>query len=261
MNCHICQTRMDEQFRATVLYKHVVSYFHCGRCGFLATEQPYWLVDAYKSPVNASDTGILGRNIVLSRLTSIFLFFLFGRTGRFVDYAGGYGLLARLMRDVGFDFYWHDPHCENLFARGFEYKPGTGTVDLVTCYEAVEHFVDPVAEFGAMLSISRNILFTTKLLPEPVPRPEEWWYYALEHGQHISFYSQKTLEFIAHRDRLNLYTDKSSFHFLTEKTISRGIFMAIPYLHRLGVAQVVRKLMKSRSIEDMDRIKGSNEIE
>ncbi len=38
----------------------------------------------------------------------------------FLDYAGGYGVFTRLMRDIGFDFYWHDPYTQNLFANGFE---------------------------------------------------------------------------------------------------------------------------------------------
>ncbi len=48
-----------------------------------------------------------------------------------------------------------------------------------------------------MLKISRNILFTTTLLPSPMPQPGTWWYYGLEHGQHISFYSLETLQSIA----------------------------------------------------------------
>jgi hypothetical protein len=39
------------------------------------------------------------------------------KNGTFVDIGGGYGLLTRLMRDRGFDFYWKDPHCENIFAK------------------------------------------------------------------------------------------------------------------------------------------------
>jgi len=254
MNCKICRHRMDELFRATVLNRHVVTYYRCGQCGFLATEEPYWLAEAYKSPINPSDTGILQRNILLCGLTSVLLFSLFPRNAKCVDYGGGYGLMTRMMRDIGFDFCLYDPHCENLFARGFEYEPETGGADLVTSFEAFEHFVDPAAEIGTMLSISKNILFTTELLPQPVPRPEEWWYFSLDHGQHVSFYALETIERIARDNRLNLYTDKHGFHFLTEKKLGMGIFQAILALHKFGFAHVVQMSMKSRTLEDRDRV-------
>jgi hypothetical protein len=251
---------MEERFRATILNRHPVAYYQCRECGYLATESPYWLEEAYQSPINASDTGILRRNAELSRLTAVFLFALYGRSGKFVDYAGGYGILTRMMRDLGFDFLWYDPHCENLFAKGFEYHPGSWTPDLITCYEAFEHFVDPAAELEKMLALSRSILLTTELLPSPVPRPEEWWYYGLDHGQHVSFYSRKTLEHLAERHHLNLYTDGRSFHFLTDrKKLLKGRFFVLRALNRLGFIHVVQYFTESKTKEDMLRIRDSGD--
>jgi hypothetical protein len=243
---------MEERFRATILNRHPVAYYQCRECGYLATESPYWLDEAYQSPINASDTGILRRNAELSRLTAVFLFALYGRSGKFVDYAGGYGILTRMMRDLGFDFYWHDPHCPNLFARGFEYTQDGRKPDLLTCYEAFEHFVDPPAELEKMLALSGDILFTTELLPHTVPRPEEWWYYGLDHGQHISFYSRKTLEHLAERHHLNLYTDGRSFHFLTDrKKLLKGQFFVLRALNHLGFIHVIQYFTGSKTKEDM----------
>jgi hypothetical protein len=255
MNCPICASMMEELFRTILLKKHDVAYYYCHCCGFLATESPYWLDEAYQSPINASDTGILVRNTGLARLTAVFLFLLYGRSGKFVDYAGGYGILTRMMRDLGFDFYWVDPHCKNLFARGFEYRPGTWKPDLLTCYEAFEHFVDPAAEIEKMVSLSGGILFTTELLPHPIPRPEEWYYYGLDHGQHVSFYSLGALKHLAERFRLNLYTDGRSFHFLTGRKLGKRIFMALLALNRIGFVHAVRLFTGSKIIDDMNRIK------
>ena len=41
--------------------KYDVKYFLCGNCGFVFTEEPYWLNEAYKSAINISDTGIVTR--------------------------------------------------------------------------------------------------------------------------------------------------------------------------------------------------------
>ena len=257
MKCRICMSGMEERFRATVMNRHLVAYYHCGECGYLATEEPHWLDEAYMSPINASDTGILRRNTDLSRVTAAFLIALYGRSGKFVDYAGGYGVLTRMMRDLGFDFYWCDPHCKNIFAPGFEYAFGSWNPELITCYEAFEHFVEPPAEVGKMLALSRNILFTTELLPQPIPPPEKWWYYGLDHGQHVSFYSRKTLERLAARFRCNLHSDGRNFHFLTDRRMGDLQFKALLALGRLGFGRVLRSITGSMTREDMNRIRSS----
>jgi hypothetical protein len=40
-------------------------------------------------------------------------------------------------------------------------------------------------------------MFSTLLVPEPAPKLEDWWYYGLEHGQHIAFYTRKSLAVLA----------------------------------------------------------------
>ena len=87
--CNICAKKSVFVFSAILLQKYDVKYYHCSNCGFLQTEEPYWLEEAYKDPINIEDTGLIGRNILLSKRTSLILFLLFNRKGRFLDYAGG----------------------------------------------------------------------------------------------------------------------------------------------------------------------------
>ncbi len=134
--CKICQAAMDSVASAMILEKYPVSYFHCSHCGFLQTGDPYWLDEAYRNPINISDTGILARNIGLSEVTAVLLYFIYGKEHRYLDYAGGYGILTRLMRDIGFDFYWYDPFTTNLLARGFEYNPDH-EIRLLTSFESL----------------------------------------------------------------------------------------------------------------------------
>ncbi len=208
MKCKICNKTSEKIFNTVILSKHKVSYFYCFNCGFLQTEEPYWLDEAYKESISVTDTGILSRNISLSKISSVIIFKFFNSNSKFLDYAGGYGTFTRLMRDIGFNFYWNDPFTKNLFARGFEYekKLANEPIELLTSFESFEHFVDPVKEIGKMLSISKNILFSTIPLPEPVPKPEEWWYYGLENGQHISFYSLKTFNYLSQIYSMDFYS-------------------------------------------------------
>ena len=124
MNCKICNKKSNYIFNAKILNKYNIEYYHCPNCGFLQTEEPFWLEEAYKESINISDTGIMVRNLYLSKITTLIIYFLFDKNKKFLDYAGGYGIFVRLMRDIGFDFYWYDKYSENLLARGFEYKNG-----------------------------------------------------------------------------------------------------------------------------------------
>jgi len=203
--CKICNNDSYEAFKALVLFKYQVKYYHCIHCEFLQTENPYWLNEAYVRPINLSDTGYMARNIAISKKMIVLLYLLFGTKGSYLDYAAGYGTLVRLMRDVGFDFYWKDKYTKNLFACGFEWSSNL-KVNAVTAFEVFEHFVNPIDEIESLLKISNTIIFSTELYPVSQPKPQEWWYFGLEHGQHVSFFSHKTLEYIAKKYNLNYYS-------------------------------------------------------
>ncbi len=256
MKCKICGNKSEFVFSAQLLQKYNVKYFCCPQCGFLQTEDPYWLEETYTSSINITDIGVLSRNFNLSRITTLIICFLFDKNAKFLDFAGGYGIFTRLMRDIGFDFYWYDKYSENLLARGFEYDPKIGKVELITCFEAFEHFENPIKEIEFMLGISKNILFTTELYGEKPPNPEQWWYYGLNHGQHISFYNLKTLQFIADKYNLTLCSNSRSIHLFTEKKLSNLYFQFILKLKHLGVDIVLKKFfLKSKTMDDFLKLK------
>ena len=120
MECKICQNQTKKLFNAKVLYKYDIDYFQCQTCGFGQTEKPYWLDEAYISSMNLSDTGVMYRCERMSKITTSLLFLFFKTKGKFLDYAGGFGVFTRQMRDIGFDFYWQDPYTKNEIARGFD---------------------------------------------------------------------------------------------------------------------------------------------
>ena len=217
--CRCCGQVLGEYVFKAHIFDRLVSFFECDRCGYVQTEEPDWLDIAYASPINISDTGILARNfsnvsLVLATLTT-----MKSKKSQVVDYAGGYGFLVRLLRDVGVDAFWADLYSENLVARGFEYE-GFGNPKLVTAFEAFEHFLSPAEELSNLLKISPNVLLTTTLVPKPTPKPQDWWYYGLEHGQHIGFFRVRTLNYLADKFNLHLLTDGKSCHFFSEKKYS-----------------------------------------
>lgn len=243
--CRVCGGKAAHAFQGTLREAHQVSYFRCDDCGFLQTEMPYWLEDAYRESINANDVGLVRRNLWLSNVTALVTFWILSRNARGLDYGGGYGLFVRLMRDKGFDFFWEDPWTKNLFARGFEYVPGDN-LDLVTCFEAFEHFVDPQREIEAMLERGGNILFSTQLLPHPIPKPGEWWYYDLENGQHVAFYTRKSLERLAHRYGLH-FSSAWSVHMFSKKRVAVPMFKALVGAGRLGLDKVLYPWLRDRA--------------
>jgi len=150
---------------------------------------PIWLGEAYAEPINPSDTGYVWRNLWARDKIRECIECNLNADGIFLDYGAGYGLFVRLMRDAGYDFRWSDLHCQNLFVRGFEApEPLTGPFEAVTAFEVFEHLTNPTEEMKKLSAITSCLIFSTQLVPEPAPKLEDWWYYGLEHGQHIAFY-------------------------------------------------------------------------
>ncbi len=191
-NCNICNKELHKVFTKKVLEKYDVDYYHCKNCHLIQTEEPYWLEEAYKNTITKTDTGYVGRNILMSRISLVVFYFLFKTTDNFLDYAGGYGLFTRLMNDYGLKFLWLDKYTENIFAGGLEYK--NEKISAITCFECFEHFHDVTTECKNMLTISNTILFSTQLIPDnTIPDPLVWDYYGFYCGQHLTFYSEKSL--------------------------------------------------------------------
>lgn len=244
--CRVCGAEAEQLWVGRLLDVDV-QYYECARCGYVQTENPYWLDRAYANAINDSDTGIIARNLINTRIVIATLWLLGKVDEKVVDYAGGYGILVRLLRDQGIDALWSDPYCDNVVARGFEHTDERAA--LVTAFEAFEHFVDPSAELKRMLSIAPNVLLSTLVIPTPAPPHGNWWYYGREHGQHVGLYRVKTLRALAEKHGKTLVTDGNSYHLITDKRIRKTQWRLVLRANRIFPA-LLRNRLSSRTWND-----------
>jgi len=209
-------------FTAEILHKYMASYHYCSECDHLFVSDPAWLEEAYSGAIVQEDTDIAARNIFTAlRLAAINYLVLGDRgNGRYADVAGGHGLLTRLMRDLGFDYYWSDRYAQNLFARGFDYEAQRGACLAISAIEVMEHTPNPLEFIQQNLADHQTdtLIFTTEVFADGAPpAPNKWGYYSLNTGQHIAFFSRKGLARLAQRldmryyplGRLHLFSKKS----------------------------------------------------
>lgn len=248
--CRVCEHVVNDIFTGSLLNTQV-AYFECQHCGYIQTETPFWLDQAYAEAINDSDTGIMARNQANARIVLATMLMLGKLDGTLVDCAGGYGILVRLLRDYGVNALWSDRYCENLVARGFEHA--TETADLVTSFEAFEHFVNPAEELDKMLKIAPNVLFSTEIVADPAPKQDDWWYYGKEHGQHIGFFRIRTLEKLAQERGKYLFSNGTSYHLITDSPINQMSWKMIIRFNRF-VPFLLRKKLKSKMGADHDQM-------
>lgn len=236
MNCRICNRSSDRLWSEVVLRKYQVEYYKCSNCGFIQTEDPYWLDEAYASAITSIDIGLMYRNLINVPITSAIINKFANPEGKFIDYGGGYGMFTRLMRDKGFEYFRQDAYCENLFAKHFDITDLSvdEKFEMLTAFEVFEHLSNPKQELEKMLEYSNNIFFSTELVPHGL-NDKKWWYLMPETGQHISLYSQKSLIYLAKENKLNFYSNGTNLHLLTKGNI-------YPYYFKLLTRYKVSKL-------------------
>jgi Methyltransferase domain len=245
--CKVCAEPSMFFGQTNVLKKYLVRYFRCGTCGFIQTETPFWLEEAYSSAIASQDVGIMQRNILNCELTSAVLNLLFPDISSAIDYGAGHGVFVRLMRDNGFNFYWSDPHATNDYARGFEYKEDS-KYDFLTAFEVLEHLADPVTELSKLMSLSDNVFVSTCIVPQRVTGLSDWWYFMPSSGQHISFYTPESLRLLAARFGRSLLS-VGPYHLFSKKPKERLLYrVAI----NPRIAPIVNRIYRRPSLTESD---------
>ncbi len=114
------------------------------------------------------------------------------RPERILDYGGGNGVLAQLLRAAGFaQVVTFDP-----FVARYSARPA-GRFDCVVSFEVFEHSTDPartLADMVGFLTDSGFILLSTLFQPSDIDRQGLNWWYASPRNAHISLYTKTSLE-------------------------------------------------------------------
>lgn len=221
-NCQICSNPTKYIFSQRILLKYDVKYIECTKCGFIQTETPYWLDEAYKSTITNLDIGLLSRaDICLQKaiklIATLQRYDVVNHDMKILDFAGGYGVFTRKMRDKGFDAFWQDDFCENIFAQSFEID-GNTYYDLITAFEVFEHVTDPVELVKRLRNYGKIIFFSTELVPTDKSKIDNWWYLTPTTGQHVSFYTIESLRILGEINNM-VYFNSSNFHVFIPKEI------------------------------------------
>lgn len=243
MRCKVCESPTEHFGRLKILQAFDARYLRCTRCGFVFVEQPTWLEQAYELPIAAADTGIVVRNLRFADVVGALIDLALPDARQCIDFGGGAGLFVRLMRDRGYEFYRQDKYCDNVFAVGFDASPEQ-RFDLATSIEVIEHIVEPMSVLQQLAQLAPTLLIGTEQLPAERNRPGEWWYYAPEGGQHVSFFSARALQVAAERLGLQLASNGRNVHVFSRERISPALVRMIGRRRGLAVARAWIKLTR-----------------
>jgi hypothetical protein len=249
--CRVCGEATQPFFQKLILEKHQVAYFKCPACGQVQTEPPHWLKEAYQT-TSRLDVGMADRcvwsaqtTVALARRLGI------GSEEPCLDWGAGTGLFVRLCRDYGMNFFYSDPYAVNVFASGFERDIKNSPVNwaCVTAFEVAEHLPDPLLNFGELFKLSpKHILFSTLLYSG---QAADWWYFT-NNGQHVAFYTRRSLEFIARHYGYHLASNDCDLHLFTRDRVRDGILDSCRKSREKQAAQY-RKKHGSRILSDFEQ--------
>lgn len=215
MKCKLCGEEINSKPDSRlILNKYSANYYLCPKCGLYFIDAPTWLDEAYNDVITFKDTGIMMRN----KINEIKVSNIIDQEGVMLDYGGGFGIFARMMRDKGYDFRWFDKFAEPLIIKGFEYRDEK--IDWITCFECLEHLDDVCGDIDKIFKISHNVIFSTELYDaSSIHNNDSWNYLCLETGQHIAFYSEETMKYLARKYNTNYY-NISGLHVFSENKMS-----------------------------------------
>ena len=103
------------------------------------------------------------------------------------------------------------------------------------------------------------MLTTTHLVPDPAPQPADWWYYTLDSGQHITFYTRASLSVLAERLGFDGVVTGSFVHLFYRGKVSAATraFVRTPQAsYALGLAASLADRRHSLLARDLDEITG-----
>jgi hypothetical protein len=216
--CRVCRTDAEFFFEKQILGKYDVAYFKCRNCGHVQTEAPHWLAEAYRDRDSKLDVGMADRCIWTAQtLVALAWRLSVGPDEACLDWGAGTGLFVRLCRDYGMNFFYFDRYPQNVFARGFEANLSSQrNWACISAFEVAEHLASPLEDFGDLFRLSpRYVILSTVLYQGESP---DWWYFT-DNGQHVGFYTLRSLELIGSQYGYQLASNGRDLHLFSKEPV------------------------------------------
>ena len=200
-----------------------VVFFRCDRCDFLFTTlfddfSPEEMGSAiYNAAYSEVDPDFISRR---PQTNAIFIESMLRPAKREtigLDYGGGQGLTAQLMRNDGWRFDNLDP-----FGNTEMDQCNSGRYTVCTAFEVFEHLPDPVTSLSEIVALASPdrfmMIIGTHLSDSSVNNATRlsWWYAAPRNG-HISLFSKKAMAWLAETCSLDYYNPRPTLHLLTRR--------------------------------------------
>jgi hypothetical protein len=139
------------------------------------------------------------------------LFPNFPKGRRHLDYGGGNGLLARLLRQQG----WDSTNCDPFVDRDVD--PGAlGRFDPISAFEVFEHTPDVRASPQAILPLMRQpgVLPFRTVVSDGAIKPNQrlLWRYAAPRNGHVNPFSNRSLAMLAEQHEFRFATASAGIH-------------------------------------------------
>ncbi len=196
----------------------MIDYRRCERCGFIwapefrAYSPADFAEQIYNDGYLEADPEFLTErprgNVAVIAST-------FGRRGTVgLDYGGGRGETARLMRARGWHFDCFDP-----FGADEVTPADRGRYNLVTAFEVFEHSPDPLASMKEALRLTNGkavFMISTLTSDGEVGEGLDRWWYAAPRNGHISLFSRDALAQLAGRLGLGFASVSPAIHLMWE---------------------------------------------
>ncbi len=200
-------------------YSSVPHYFMCENCGFVFLDRARLVTPAeekerYLKHTNSLDDA--GYTRMLNEFIDICVAPFVIKGARVLDYGSGpEPVLAGLLERSGYTVDTYDP----FFASDKKFE--SEKYDAVTAVEVIEHMKNPLDEIKIIAKVLKPggiLAGRTMFLPHEAEDFAKWWYRSDK--THISFYSRRTLAYIAGASAMELMLAKNPCFFVMSKNSS-----------------------------------------